>query len=91
MKKLIIILILIGSGYYVYQSPYLARFLSPQIKHAIDRVNPKLSKTLYKWRDAKGQWQITDTPPTGGIPYETLNYHKDANVIPSEHFTQSPK
>ena len=26
---------------------------------------------LYKWRDAKGQWQVTDQPPAGR-PYETI-------------------
>jgi len=37
---------------------------------------------LYKWRDAAGQWQITDTPPAAGIAYEVLEYRSDTNVMP---------
>ena len=37
---------------------------------------------LYKWRDAKGQWQITDVPPDGR-PYETIVVDPNTNVMPS--------
>ncbi|MGH8172353.1 MAG: DUF4124 domain-containing protein [Rhodanobacteraceae bacterium] len=36
---------------------------------------------LYKWRDAKGRLNVTDTPPVDR-PYETLQYDPDANVVP---------
>jgi hypothetical protein len=42
------------------------------------RANP----VLYKWRDAKGHWNVTDTPPSDR-PYETLRYDPKANVVPS--------
>ena len=36
----------------------------------------------YKWRDADGGWQITDTPPSGDTPYETIEVRSDTNVLP---------
>ena len=43
-----------------------------------DRANP----ALYKWRDAKGRWNVTDVPPKDR-PYETLKYDPNMNVVPS--------
>jgi hypothetical protein len=37
--------------------------------------------TLYKWRDARGVLQITDTPPQGR-KYEVVKVRQDQNVIP---------
>ena len=42
-----------------------------------DRANP----ALYKWKDAKGRWNVTDVPPTDR-PYETLKYDPNTNVLP---------
>ncbi len=39
--------------------------------------------TAYKWRDANGNWQITDQPPSEGIPYETVKVRSDVNIMPS--------
>ena len=36
---------------------------------------------LYKWRDAKGVLQITDTPPKGR-KYELVTVRQDMNVVP---------
>lgn len=38
---------------------------------------------MYKWKDADGQWQISDRPPDAGIQYEVLKYSSDTNVMPS--------
>ena len=43
---------------------------------------PKVT-TTYKWRDANGQWQISDRPPQGDIPYETMNISSGTNIMPS--------
>lgn len=37
---------------------------------------------VYKWQNAKGEWQLTDKPPEGDIPYETVKHNKNANVMP---------
>jgi hypothetical protein len=61
-------------------------------------VNPQLGRELlgatpiapaprvtiaYKWQDEKGNWQLTDQPPPDGTPYEKLEAHSDANIMPS--------
>jgi hypothetical protein len=35
-------------------------------------VVPLLLGTTYKWRDASGQLQLTDTPPPPGVAYEVM-------------------
>ena len=49
-------------------------------------ASPSLGPPLYKWRDAQGRLQVTDTPPANR-PYETVRYDPNANVVP----TTSPK
>jgi len=89
MKKFLFIslLAIIGASYYAYQQGMLNEYLSPDVKSRLDHIDPNMSTTLYKWLDKKGQWQVSDTPPPDGIKFETLNYNKDTNVIPSEQFT----
>lgn len=42
------------------------------------------ASTLYRWKDARGREQVSDTPPTDGTPFETLNYQHNVNIMP-EH------
>ena len=44
--------------------------------------SPSLGPPLYKWRDAKGHLQVTDTPPADR-PYETVRYDPAINVVPT--------
>jgi hypothetical protein len=37
---------------------------------------------LYKWKDAKGQWNVTDQPPVGR-PYEAIRVNPNTNVLPA--------
>jgi hypothetical protein len=37
---------------------------------------------LYKWRDGRGDWHVTDDPPPAGTRYEPLEYRSDVNVLP---------
>ena len=80
MKFTIILLTaLSGAGAYLYFSPDVWR---PWVKDT--PLEPAPTKTqVYKWQDASGQWQITDRPPTGEIPYQNLEYTSDANIVPS--------
>ena len=43
---------------------------------------PEYTGPLYRWRDDQGREQVTDKPPKGGRPYETVNYRSNANVVP---------
>ena len=54
----------------------------PAALKALVPASPKAIPTLYKWRDAKGRLNVTDTPPTDR-PYETLKYNPDTNVVPN--------
>lgn len=38
---------------------------------------------LYKWKDAKGSWNVTDRPPPDRA-YETVRVNPDTNVVPAE-------
>jgi hypothetical protein len=37
---------------------------------------------LYRWRDANGVLQITDTPPPAGRKAERVEMREDLNVVP---------
>ena len=75
----LVLLILAAAGGYLY--------LHPDVMHPLLQGTPldppPVETKLYKWRDATGQWQVTDTPPGGGIKYEILHYRTDVNVIPA--------
>jgi hypothetical protein len=42
----------------------------------------KKTTRVYKWRNAAGEWQLTDQQPAAGIEYERLDYREDVNVLP---------
>lgn len=44
--------------------------------------SPQANPPLYKWRDASGQWQITDRPPPDR-PYEEVHVDPRTNVVPT--------
>lgn len=53
------------------------------VRHAAP-VSPNAqsaSPMLYKWRDARGQLNVTDVPPTDR-PYQTVRYDPNTNVVP---------
>jgi len=77
-KALAVLALLLAAGAYLYYDAGLRALLfegtplapAPAVTH------------VYKWRDAEGQWQITDRPPPAGFPYEALEYREDVNVMP---------
>lgn len=57
----------------------------PPLKATVDaqRADPKEpNPPLYKWRDASGQWHITDRPPKD-LPFEKVVVDQNANVLPT--------
>lgn len=87
MKKffLIAIVVLAVAGYYVYQDPQLRAWFDRQTQEMLPEQ--ATHHVIYRWQDAQGQWQVSNTPPPAGVDYETVRYHKDANVIPAEQLT----
>jgi len=94
MKKFLLISALLSVLFalVIYQSPALRHKISSALPRSInqqlDAINPDtvLNKTaaLYKWKDKKGQWIVSDTPPSDNTPYETLRYNRNTNVVPSK-------
>ena len=72
-------MLLIGAGIWLYTHPDSAagwRLLLPET------ITSPRTDRLYRWRDAQGAWQVTDTLPPPGTAYETLDYRDDVNVLP---------
>jgi len=83
MKKLAWVLVLgvIGVVSYAYVSPAFRARLERLPGADLLRKRTH-GPRLYKWRDRRGRWQISDTPPPQGIPYKVLRYPNDLNVLP---------
>ncbi|MGF1526101.1 MAG: hypothetical protein ACFCBW_04825 [Candidatus Competibacterales bacterium] len=44
-------------------------------------LEPEPVRTLYRWRDDGGNWQLSDRPPADDRPVEAVAYNLDANGI----------
>ncbi len=51
---------------------------------------PEYIGPLYRWRDDQGREQVTDKPPQGSRPYETVSYRSNTNVVPPRTGGASP-
>lgn len=75
------------AGYYVYQNPGVVDDVVDEVVDPLVEGTPLEGSTgkthLYKWRDAKGTWHVTDKPPSDGTHYEVLEYRHDVNVVPA--------
>ncbi|MDH3414467.1 MAG: DUF4124 domain-containing protein [Gammaproteobacteria bacterium] len=76
-----VIVVLLGAG-----AAYLWFFDRERANRWLEKAptitGPSVT-TAYKWRDANGSWQITDQPPPGAIPYETVRVRSDVNILPA--------
>ena len=60
---------------------------NPDYKEQIEQLSSDAGMTkktvrVYKWRNTRGEWQITDQVPPEGIEYQRLEYREDENVLP---------
>jgi len=76
----LIVLVALGGAAYLYFYPdEAARYLAgTPLKNGLGNT----TRPLYQWKDDKGRWQVTDSPPPEGTPYERKQYPVDANVLP---------
>lgn len=76
-----ILLSIIGtSALYIY----LDEDLQSKLMGKVHQIAPELNKsTLYKWKNTKGEWQITDKPPNKGITFTTITSQDQINIMPS--------
>jgi hypothetical protein len=74
----LLIFLLVAAGAYFY--------LNPELKSQLLNQTSGLGKSsivqAYKWRNERGEWQITDTPPPGDVAYELLEHRSDENILP---------
>lgn len=87
MKKLLVVgaLLAAAGGAYLYLEPQAAhRWLAGTPLDPQPRVT-----TAYQWRNARGEWQITDHPPPAGTAYKRLQVRGDVNVFPLVPKSQS--
>jgi hypothetical protein len=76
---LFVLVILAAAGAYLYMHPAT---WNKWVKGTPLAPAPAVTQ-MYKWRDANGQWQISDRPPDAGVKYEVMKYRSDTNVVPS--------
>jgi len=79
LKYLIFFAIVVAATYYIYQDDALRTKLIGKVHKVVPELN---NSTLYKWKNNKGEWQITDKPPAKGITFTTINTQDQVNVMP---------
>lgn len=98
MKKIALIitlLVIVFGMLLIHQSPVLRNkifsVLPLDVVKKLNSVNQEIlskkTKPLYKWKNNKGEWVISDTPPDNQTKYETLQYNPDTNVVPAKSIT----
>ena len=75
----LIILIMLSMLAYMYFNPDYKQQLNNM---SSDFGIGKKTVYVYKWKNEKGEWQLTDTVAPPGIEYEKLEYREDVNVLP---------
>ncbi len=80
LKYFIFLSIIATAALYIYlDEPFQKKLLGK-----VHQVAPELNKsTLYKWQNTKGEWQITDKPPSKGVAFTTITSQDQINVMPS--------
>jgi len=64
---------------------YFQKYIDTTLPTAVTKMK------AYRWQDQNGQWHLSDKPPTDGIHYEIVEYHKNTNIIPTENLTGKKK
>ena len=79
-RHFILLAVITTTALYIYQDEALQKKLLGKVH----QVAPELNKsTLYKWKNSKGEWQITDSPPSKGTSFTTITSQDQINVMPS--------
>ena len=80
MRVLVMVLVLVGLlGLYLYFFPESGGRLLQNLQTTDFTIK---TDRIYKWRNERGEWQLTDEPPPPGIEYELTDYRDNVNVLP---------
>ena len=80
LKYFVLLSITLIASIYVYQDEALQTGLMGKVHQIAPELN---QSTLYKWKNSKGEWQITDKPPRKGVIYTTIDSQDQINIMPS--------
>jgi hypothetical protein len=86
----LIVLVLIAALVAYLKPEYKTRLQDLSFAVGLSDIVPKKTTRLFKWRDVRGNWQITDRLPPAGVDYEMLEYREDVNVLPRPPKLQQP-
>jgi hypothetical protein len=75
----LILILLLAGGTFLYLNP---EYYSRLSHSATGIVTPVSTSRIYKWRNNRGEWQLTDAPPPEGVAFETMEHRSDENVLP---------
>jgi hypothetical protein len=75
----LLVALLLAGGVWLYLNP---EYRSRLVTSTSSIVTPVSTSRAYKWRNDKGEWQLTDSLPPEGVAYETLEHRSDENVLP---------
>lgn len=79
-KYFILLILLTTAILYIYQDETLQKKLLGKVHQVAPELN---NSTLYKWKNNKGEWQISDKPPRKGITFTAISSQDQVNVMPS--------
>jgi hypothetical protein len=74
----LLLVLLLAAGIYIYLDPGL----KSQLLNRTSGLGQSSTVQAYKWRNARGEWQITDKAPPDGVAYELLEHRSDENILP---------
>ena len=74
----LLVFLLFAAGVYIYLDPEL----KSQLLNRTSALGQSGTVQAYKWRNERGEWQITDSLPPEGVVYERLEHRSDENVLP---------
>ena len=77
-KVAIALIIVTAVGGYLYYHP---SFIEPYLRGTPLQL-PGRTTTIYRWRNAEGTLEHSNTPPPRGVDYDTVEISSDTNVIP---------
>lgn len=85
----ILLIVLIAGAWFLTpervdeNSPALLRGLAQLRQLSEHEAQDTTTTTIYKWRDAQGEWHFSNTPPPAGAAVEVKTYRSDSNIIPA--------
>ncbi len=80
LKYSILFIVIAVASFFIYQN----EALQTKLMSKVHQIAPELNQsTLYKWKNSKGEWQITDKPPHKDIIFTTITSQDQINIMPS--------